>query len=205
MKMILYVNNGFCQSAKFDWLDLATANLCITSLRFGDFDGDGKTDVFRVSYLRSFTEEIPNPNYVPQTRYDPCAGGYDVGYYDCDFDTEDEYVDYCTGYESDGASCDTTLNVVHRIYQFKYSSGGTSNWITMGDTSGLLSPLVGLSQLRFGFFDDDNITDIFVVDEDGRWKYSSAGTGPWTNLAIGANVNDMRLVILMVMGKLISL
>ena len=105
---LLTLNVGFGANREYNCDE--EINPTIDKIRFGDFDGDDKIDVFSVD--------------------------------DC---------------------------------QWRYSSGGDSNWINLNSTSD------HLDELRFGDFDGDGKTDVFSVNNN-QWRYSCSGSSLWTNL-----------------------
>ena len=136
-------------------------------LAFGDFDNDGKTDVFR---SLGGQWQFSSGGIGPWTNLASDATPQD----------ELRFGDF----NGDGV---TDLFSRAPDGRWRYSAGGITNWID------LASDPISLSDLRFGDFDGDNVTDVFSVAPDGRWRYSSAGTGNWTNLAIDTlPVSELR-------------
>src|SRR5690606_37646258 len=73
----------------------------------------------------------------------------------------------------------------------RYRPGGVDPWVN------LATDTTPYTDLRFGDFNGDGITDVFSVDtvnEPGRWRYSAGGAAPYQNLAIepSLTVNDLR-------------
>ncbi len=66
---------------------------------------------------------------------------------------------------------------------------------TVASTNGQREDVVPQADYLYGDFDGDGITDLFTADASGQWKYSSAGSGPWTNLrsAPGIPLSDLRI------------
>ncbi len=66
--------------------------------------------------------------------------------------------------------------------QWRFSAGGAGSW------QNLSADPLPLTDLRFGDFNGDGITDVFSLISMGgtnQWRYSPSGTGAWINLASG--------------------
>ena len=126
-------------------------------LGFGDFDGDGITDVF-------------HRRYDGQWRYS--SGGVLGWVYLNRSGAPIDELDF-GDFNGDGIT-----DVFHRNTdgQWRYSSGGVSDWINLNR-----SQAPGY-ELHFGDFDADGNTDVFHRDADGQWRYSSGGVSDWINL-----------------------
>lgn len=129
----------------------------IDDLRFGDFNGDGITDVFAVSptgqWLVSYSGKTPyqNLNSDGSRTIDELRIG--------DFD-------------GDGKSDVFAVN----NGQWMYSSGGIGSYTKIQH-----DVTKSIEDLKFGDFDGDKKTDVFSI-EAGRWRYSSAGRGSYVSL-----------------------
>ena len=66
---------------------------------------------------------------------------------------------------------------------------------TVSTYAGDPGPAIPVSDLRLGYFDNDNKIDVFTSTAAGQWMYSSGGTGPWENLRSvpGLALADLRL------------
>lgn len=132
---------------------------------YGDFNGDGTTDVFSV--------------YNGQWRYLPNA---ENGWQDLNASSKPFSELRFGDFDGDGKTDVFTISG----NQWKYSSGGISSWINLNSAS------VPVSNLRFGDFDGDGKTDLFT-SANGQWEYSSGGISSWINLnASSAPLNDLR-------------
>ena len=146
------------------WAYLNTSSIPYGNLAFGDFDGDGRTDVFRASGGRWYVSyagtsawtQINSSNYgFHQLRYG-------------DFD-------------GDGRT-DVFLTSGGRWY---VSYGGTGRWQWV-QSSGY-----PLERLRFADFDGDGRTDVFV-SSGGRWYVSDGARGSWRSINVsGVGVDDL--------------
>ncbi len=138
-------------------------------LRFGDFDGDGKTDVFAAAPQNNGTLQwvysaAGESGFIPLNFADTPLADLRFGDFDGDGKT-----DVFTAIEQSAG-----------VYQWYYSSGGTGNYVALNYAN------IPLEALRFGDFNGDGKTDVFALlpRQDGnlQWAYSSAGTGNFVNL-----------------------
>ena len=170
------------------------SNASLDQLAFGDFDGDGKTDVFKtgggkwqVSYggTTSFQTLQTNFRHVDQLAF---------GDFDGDGKTD---VFRATGSKwiiESGGTTRQELNVnsasldelefgdfdgdgktdVFRVdgNKWEVSYGGTSDWQLLNTST------APLDQLAFGDFNGDGKTDVFRAD-GRRWHVSYGGTSDW--------------------------
>jgi uncharacterized membrane protein len=179
---------------------LSASGYSIDSLRFGDFDGDGKTDVFVSNNGQWFV------SYGGKSAWTSLAGAsYSIdslrfGDFDGDGKTDvfvsnngQWYVSYGgtsnwaplagAGYSIDRLRFgdfdgDGKTDVfVSNNGQWFVSYGGTSNWAPLAGSS------YSINNLRFGDFDGDGKTDVFAVTSSGLWSVSYGGISNWTPLA----------------------
>jgi hypothetical protein len=123
----------------------------LSDLRFGDFDGDGLTDVFSVSgtqwrYSSGGVQPWKNLRSSNVSLSDMAFGDFN----------------------GDGVT--DVFNASGM--QWRYSSAGTQPWQVL-QSSNLL-----LNSLAFGNFDGDGVTDVFTVS-GSHWLVSLAGNQPW--------------------------
>lgn len=129
---------------------LNNASSTLATIRFGDFDGDGRTDVF---------ETIGGTWYVSdggESRYRPV-------------NTSSNTIDELRFADFDG---DGRTDVFYRspAGEWLVSYGATGRYQLINTASETID------QLRFGDFDGDGRADVFTVG-DGEWKVSYGGTG----------------------------
>ncbi|MFC0622577.1 FG-GAP-like repeat-containing protein [Kribbella deserti] len=138
-----------------NWQDLRPYTFDVSELGFGDFNGDGKTDVFRATGHRFYYSPGGTGPFVAGALSNVTRAGTRFGDFDGDGRTD-------------------VFSVAGE--QWRFSSGATGNWQALNTSS------VPLADLRFGDFDGDGKTDVFRTDGT-RWYYSSAGTSAWRPLA----------------------
>lgn len=135
--------------------------------QFGDFDGDGTTDLFRIS----------------GTQWQYSSGGTGAWINLANDATSQSQLRF-GDFNGDGIT-----DVFHVTgIQWRYRPGGVGAWVSLAlDTT-------PYTDLRFGDFNGDDITDVFSVGAGGQWRYSASGTGSYQNLAIepALTVNDLR-------------
>ncbi len=157
----------------------------VSDLRFGDFDGDNRTDVFRAygsqwqfssgglgSWQNLATDSLP----LTDLRFsDPYGDARD------NFKTN-PYADRRTDIFS--------VSFIGGTNQWRFSAGGAGSW------QNLSADPLPLTDLRFGDFNGDGITDVFSLISMGgtnQWRYSPSGTGAWINLASDPTpLHDLR-------------
>lgn len=137
------------------WTPLAPYTFETSELGFGDFDGDGKTDVLRATGARWYYSPGGTGRWVPAALAGTTRQNLRFGDFDGDGKTD-------------------TFSVNGQQWQF--SSGAVTSWQPLA-TSG-----VPLTDLRFGDFDGDGRTDVFKVDGN-TWYYSAGGRASWAPLA----------------------
>ncbi|GIJ57794.1 hypothetical protein Vau01_053100 [Virgisporangium aurantiacum] len=176
---------------------------------FGDFDGDGKTDVFRATGYRWYYSSGGTGRWVPgalsglrlsQVRFGDFddVPGTDV------FTVSGDQWQFSSGgtgawqplatsslpleslrladFDGDGRTDVFSMSG----NQWRYSSGGRSGWANLN------SAAVPLADLRFGDFDGDAKADIFSTT-GSQWRFSSGGVGVWSPLATsGAAIGSLR-------------
>lgn len=162
-----YMQTGwyFSPAANGFWGSLAKFNVDKSELRFGDFDGDGKTDVFHSDgrYWRVSYGAISDWSRLNKsgTRVDQLAFA--------DFD-------------GDGKTD------VFRAGEGRWfvSYGGATSWTVLKH-----SDATNVHTLRFGDFDGDGKADVFRADGQ-QWLVSFGGTSDWSRLAaLSAPVDEL--------------
>ena len=161
------------------WQNLAYAGTPLADLRFGDFNGDGKTDVFTAQ---------------------PGAGGYrwlissgGVGNY-TQINTSDVPLSDLRFGDFDGDGKTDVFSVALRpdgFLQWRYSSAGVGTWQNLAYAG------TPLQALRFGDFDGDGKTDVFtsspLASGAYQWYYSSGASGSYIMLAADSTqLSDLR-------------
>ncbi len=189
------------------WQNLKSDAAAPADLRFTDFNGDGKTDVFTSAngqwkYASGGTGAWVNLASDPAT---PLAN---IAFGDFNGDgTTDIFQVNSSGqwqYSSGGTMSYTTLRTDNTAFaslrfgdfngdgktdvftaangQWKYAPSSTDAWVNLA-----MDPGVTLANLRFGDFNGDGKTDVFT-SVNGQWKYSAGGIGSWQNLAYDNSV-----------------
>ena len=148
-------NSFYASAGDEHWQRHNTSSIGLDNLRFGDFDGDGRTDVFRTSGGTWF---VSFGGTGPWTR----MGG------------SDEALDNLRLADFNGdRATDVFTSVDGWWYVF---FGAREPWVKLQRSR------IALDRLRFGDFDGDGRTDVWAAF-GGKWKVSYSGTTRWQTLA----------------------
>jgi hypothetical protein len=181
------------------WREIAPYTYNVEELGFGDFDGDGRTDVLRATGARWYYSPGGTGRWVPRatsgaTRHDFGFGDFDGDGRTDVFDSDDGRWQFSSAANGSWQQLNTSNYDVDSLRfgdfdgdertdvfrtdgsQWYVSSGGTAAWRPLA-TSGK-----ALSELGFGDFDGDGRTDVFTHTGD-RWYFSSGGVSSWQPLA----------------------
>ena len=164
------------------WINLAHDTTPPDQLRFGDFDGDGFTDVFSVI--------LSNGQY--QWRY---SSGGASSWINLARDTTPLDQLRFGDFNGDGRTDIFVLtDLGNGSYGWNVSYGGTSNYQQINSAPTLLS------DMQFGDINGDGHTDVFTSVPDNNnpgsynWYYSSAGSGAYVNFVnTNLSVHDVQL------------
>ncbi|MCT2582148.1 FG-GAP-like repeat-containing protein [Actinophytocola gossypii] len=137
------------------WQPLAPYTFDVSEVGFGDFDGDGRIDVFRATGYRWYYSPAGEGRWVAGAKSGITRQAIRFGDFDGDGRT-----DVFTA--SNG--------------EWRFSPAASGGWQTL-NTSG-----IGLADLRFGDFDGDGRTDVFRTN-GSQWYFSSGGRTAWQPLA----------------------
>ena len=159
--------------ATSNWKVINTSDVGVGDIKLGDFDGDGKADVFttwggkwRVSVAKDKNSLGATSNWEVINTSDVGVGDIQLG----DFDRDRK------------ADVFTTWGGKWRVSTAKdgASLGGTSDWRVINSSD------VGVQQIVLGDFDADRKADAFTTWGDGKWRVSTAkdsaslgGTSNW--------------------------
>jgi len=157
------------RSGSEPWKQLNALNTAgavpLEALGFGDFDGDGKTDVFRSDPIQGewFISYGGSAAWVSVNGPDPAfahpVSDLAFGNFDGDEKTDVFWSDHLAG-------------------TWFISSGAAEDWLALNPTSDP-DRAYRVSELRFGDFDDDELTDVFIANPGlHSWYVSSGGSGP---------------------------
>ncbi|QRK06877.1 VCBS repeat-containing protein [Archangium violaceum] len=136
------------------WQSLNASDYNLPDLRLYDFNGDGKTDVFRADGWRWWVSYSGTGAWTLINASEYTLGSLGFGDFNGDGKTD--------VFRADGS-------------RFWVSYSGTGTW-TQLNASGYT-----LGSLRFGDFNGDGRADIFRADGSRFWV-SYSGTGAWTQL-----------------------
>lgn len=125
------------------------------SYHFADFDGDGKTDIFRANGSRFFVSSAGATSWRPLAQSGLKVDKLRFG--DFDGDGRTDVFSLANG-------------------QWSVSHGGTTRWRRLNAKRS-----ANLGELVFADFTGDGRTDI-ARRHAGKWEISSAGATPWRRL-----------------------
>lgn len=147
------------------WGSLAKFPYGLSELRFGDFNGDGVTDVFRAD---------GNSWYV--------SYGGNSGW--SRLNISGMHVDDLAFADFNGDGITDVFSVGNG--QWRVSYGAISSWSVLNHKGE-----VGLDLLRLGDFDEDGAADVFRTDGE-QWLVSYGGASEWSRLAdLGISVDEL--------------
>ena len=181
------------------WAPLAPYTFDADEVGFGDFDGDGRTDVFRATGHRWYHSPGGAAPFVPGARMTEQSAQLRLGDFDGDGRTDVLKTDGTQWFYSAGAASDwrplaTSATPLASLRFGDFDGDGRTDafrtdgtrWFFSPGAAGSWQPLASsstpLTSLAFGDFDGDGRTDVFST-ADGQWRYSSAGLAAWTPLA----------------------
>ena len=150
------------------WEDMAYAGDPFLTLRFGDFDADGKTDVF--------TTSVTTSSVGPSTHFMYSSGG--VGSYETLKSVGGGQGPLAFGRFDGDSKTDVFESLLDgSSFDFIYSAGGVLDFSFLS-TQNSVQP----SFLRYGDFDGDLRTDVLQVSDLGDstsfWVYFPGGKKP---------------------------
>jgi hypothetical protein len=152
----------YSSAAASDWINMAFDSTPPDQLRFGDFNGDGYTDVFATAPF--------GPNLQWKVSLSGTTNYQDLAYDDTPLD-QLRFGDF----NGDGRTDVFALKDIGGGYLgWDVSYSGTTNYQQINSAKTLLA------DMQFGDIDGDGHTDVFTSVPSGgnwEWKYSSAGSG----------------------------
>jgi hypothetical protein len=167
---------------------LLSGTLALSDLRFGDFDGDGRTDIF-------FAKPIEGTDYFQWTAVSSDENRTVLSLASSIYPLADlRFADI----DHDGT---TDVFHVRSNGQWEISSGGTAPWkVVYTPTTTPATPVAAVAQLAFGDFNGDGKTDVFYATgtSGNQWSYFDydevGETGAWHSLASsGYTAGDLLL------------
>ena len=192
------------------WENINTSGVHTNNLRFGDFDGDGKDDIFtsnggkwKVSY--SGVSRWNNINYssigISKIRtgdfdgdgkediFISSGGKWKISYSGTtkwkDINGSDVNINNLRIGDFNGDGKDDIFTSSNGKWKISYS--GTTKWKEVNSSS------ASINNLRFGDFDGDGKDDIFT-SSGGKWKVSYSGTTKWKDInGSDVSINNIRV------------
>lgn len=162
-----YVKNHFLKTNTTNFVNLKSTNdifLFSTDMyygtAFGDFDGDGKTDVFKLENGKLYTIPLDANIYGISSQWQHIlTTDYPISSLRFDFFDGDNKTDV----------------IVHDENKILVSWGCSTQWNHLNTT------YYNLSTLKLGDFDGNGITDLFLSDGT-RWYASYNSNSPWQTI-----------------------
>ena len=162
---------------------LATSDFTLSSLAFGDFDGDDRADVFRTSGTKWYVSSGATSHWTELATQSYTLGSLAFG-----------------NFVGDGRT-DVFRASGSRWYAYDVGAGA---WVSLATSA------FQLDQLAFGDFVGDSRTDVFRAS-GSRWYASDAGQSAWvplatsryriSDLAFGDFVGDSRTDVFWASGS----
>lgn len=154
-----------------EWTKVRTSNTLSTSIDFGDFDGNGTTDAFRllggqarVSF--STRDRGQWSDWENVGRYVGDTSVADLGFGD---------------FDGDGVT--DVLRAYRGSLEVAFATRDRSQWSTWRRVK---TSKARVALLRLGDFDGDGVTDAFRRGSDERWyvSYATSDRTPWTDWTV---------------------
>ena len=169
---------SYSPSGTGNWVSLGQTATSMANARFGDFNGDGRTDILTAVAQSGGSSSGSRPSGNGTL----IALAWDTARLS-DLRIGDFNADGRTDILAAKPRAEGGTNLV-------YSPGAAGNWVT------LMSTTVPFADLRFGDFDNDGRTDAFRAERIGtgyRWQYSPGAAASWKPLAFSYdNPADLR-------------
>jgi hypothetical protein len=161
----------YASRGQMHWTYLNAAIERLPQVGLGDFDGDGRCDVFAVDRVAQQWKIAPGGSGA----WTALPGTYDLPFEELGFGD----------FNGDGIQ-----DIFHRAPdgQWWAISPGVYGWRPLQSSS------FPLSKLRFGDFNNDRVTDVIAV-QGSRWSVSWGGTTTWAELnpTLGASLEGLLL------------
>lgn len=124
---------------------------------FGDYDGDGNTDVFKLENSQLYRLPLDADNYGLNADWEHILTTTEpISSLRFDFFNNDNKTDI----------------IYHELNTIYISIGSNSNWVPINTTT------YNLSELKLGDFDGNGVTDLFLADGN-QWYTSYNSVGNW--------------------------
>ncbi|WP_437715061.1 FG-GAP-like repeat-containing protein [Sorangium sp. So ce448] len=147
------------------WDSINASEISVSDLRVGDFNGDGKDDLFRADGSAWYYSSGGTGGWTLLR-----SSGYTL--------SDLRFADFNGDGKTDVFNADGS--------HWWVCYGGTGSWVQLNTSS------TALSDLRFADFNGDGKDDVFRAD-GSAWYYSSGGSGGWTTLNSSSyTVSDLR-------------
>lgn len=173
-------NWWWSSGGKMHWTFLRAATETLDQVGLGDFDGDGKCDV--VAGGTPIPLQIAKGGYQDwRVLVDRTGAALDLPFSQIRFHD----------FNGDGRT-----DIFHRDTdgQWRIISPGVVGALGVYDWTPIASSGIALSELRFGHFNNDRITDVIAV-QGGKWSVSWGGNSSWSQLNRVRNESLQKLLI----------
>ena len=169
----------FASSGAFQWSFLAERTERLEQVRLGDFDGDGRCDVMTEHGGQWWVSSGGTGEWKSLGAFGVPLLEVELGRFDPSVRDHRPNV---------------TRQTTHAFFrspdgQWYVTPLGGADWHPVASSS------FPMSELRFGDFTGDGVTDVLAV-VDGHWAISESAVGPWQrlNATLGDPVKDLYIV-----------
>ncbi|RPD48990.1 FG-GAP repeat domain-containing protein [Paracnuella aquatica] len=150
--------------AKGDWVEINSSSIPLESLRFGDINGDQRTDIMSVSPQKKVRVSYSGTSlWQDITDAGDQTNDFRVGDFNGDNRTDILYMKLMS------VDQNRFPLVFHYNMYVKYSAAG--NWVLLENDFQLAGASEYNDNFRFGNFNGDNITDIFRLSGSNFYVY----------------------------------
>ncbi len=163
------------------WQDLAAYNVTADRVKLGDFNGDGKTDVFTTRGGKWYISYGGNSSWQYVMTSNVTVDRMELGDFNGDgktdlFTTLNTPVAVIPHSDDKQNYAEYKALQVENSRKWYVSYNGNSHW------KYLINSNVTLDKIKFGDFNGDGKTDAFAT-WGGKWHVSYGGNSPWQDLA----------------------